>query len=204
MKYLYDKRKEVSSFRITVMVLAGAFIVIFAIREYVHYSERRSWNSETWAISPENGFVMKMEKVPMTIEERTAEYKAHVRDFLTHWYQFDQYTFIDNTNYGANLIDRKTRDNEINKYREDNTYATIQERDIILSIVVKDISIDVTQRPYTGQFSIVQSLRSKQNLKKRIIEGTFEISDTEGRSFSNPHAAVISNYKIQRIEETNN
>lgn len=201
MNYFDQKKKDVSILRSSIFLMTGFFTVILIAVLVINYKEKKSLTSETWAFSPETGNVMKMTKIPFTMEERKAEYKSHVRDFLSHWYQFDQYTFIDNTNYGANLIDKKTREIEINKYREVNTLAKLQERDIILSIVIKDISVDITQRPVKGQFSFEQTLRTSQNLNKRIIEGTFEISDTEGRSYQNPHAALISNFQITRKED---
>lgn len=204
MDYFGKKSKDVGVLRNSLFVLAGFFAFVFAVREFVNYKEKKALNTETWAISPENGFVLKMNKVPMTIEERASEYRAHVRDFLNHWYQFDQYTFIENTNYASNLIDKKTRDIEINKYREDNTLGRLQESDIILTIVVKEIKVDVTNRPYTGNFVLEQILRTKQNLNKRIIEGTFNIEDTEGRTYNNPHAALITNYQITRKENLTN
>lgn len=204
MEYLSQKRKDINVLRTALFVVAGVFTAVFTVREIIHYKQNKALTSETWAISPENGFVLKMQKVPMTIEERNSEYRAHVRDFLTHWYQFDQYTFIENTNYGSNLIDKKTRELEINKYREENTLAKLQESDIILSISIKDIKVDVTSRPYAGSFAFEQTLRTKSNLNKRVIEGTFNIEDTEGRSFANPHAALITNIQITRKENLTN
>lgn len=204
MDYFTQKKKDVGVLRSALFIITGFMAVVFIVREFIHYKEKKALTTETWAISPENGFVLKMQKVPMTIEERNSEYRAHVRDFLTHWYQFDQYTFIENTNYGANLIDKKSRDIEINKYREENTLAKLQESDIILSISIKEVKVDITSRPYKGSFAFEQTLRTKSNLNKRIIEGTFIIEDTEGRSFENPHAALMSNIQITRKENLTN
>lgn len=200
MKYFGQKNKEAITLKVLFIILAGAFCFVFGVTQYIHYKEKKALTSETWAIAPENGFVMKMQKIPFTIEERNAEYKAHVRDFLTHWFQFDQYTFMDNMNYGSNLIDKESRTREINKYREEHTLERLQESDYILTIEIKDITIDVTQRPYKGSFSLIQTLRSKEDKNKRIIEGVFNIEDSEGRSFENPHAAMIFNFQKTRQE----
>jgi hypothetical protein len=204
MDYFGKKNKDVNILRTCLFIMAGLFAFLFTLREFINYKEKRALTTETWAISPENGFVLKMNKIPITIEERNSEYRAHVRDFLTHWYQFDQYTFIENTNYASNLIDKKSREIEINKYREENTLAKLQESDIILSVIIKDIKVDATQRPYKGTFQLEQTLRTSLNLNRRIIEGTFNIEDSEGRSYSNPHAALITNYQITRKENLTN
>lgn len=204
MDYFNQKSKDIATLRIALFCITSIFCILIVVILVLNHIERKKQNTEMWAIDPGSGMSIKLNKIPFTLEERKSEYRAHVRDFLTHFYQFDQYTMRDNLDYASNLIDKKTRDAEIAKYREEHTYEKLQERDIILSVVIKTIDMNVSKYPIEGSFILEQTLRTNQYATKRIIEGIYQIEDSEGRSYQNPHMAIIKNYQIIRQEPIKN
>lgn len=200
MDYFLKKKSEFRVLRLLVVILVVVFLGVFAAREVFHYRQVQGLTGKIWAFDPRIGSVVAMEKIPFTMEERKKEYEHHVCDFLKHWFAFDQYTFLDHMDYARNLIDKESFDREISKYREENTLGVLQERDIIVTIGPPTVYIDSSKHPFAGTFSITQIMRTRDNQRKRIIEGEFTIEDTQGRSSKNPHAAMIYNYVITRKE----
>lgn len=203
MDYFFKRRNEFRVLRLLVIVLSAVFIGVFVVRELFHYRQVQGLTGKIWALDPRTGSVVAMDKIPFTMEERKKEYEHHVRDFLKHWFAFDQYTFLDHMDYARNLIDNVSFDREISKYREENTLGVLEERDIIVTVTPPSVDIDISNYPFTGSFSLTQTMRTRDNQRKRIIEGTFSIEDTQGRSSKNPHATMIYNYVITRKEIVN-
>ncbi len=200
MEHLKQKKNNFGLYKIVMIIFSIVFVLLFSVREYTHYQAISKFSGKIWAINPDNGQVFSLNSIPFTMGERQKEYEAHTKDFIRYFYQFDKNTFLSNMDLAKNLMEQKTFNQEIDKYREERTYEKIQERDIILTVEPPKVNVDILKRPYKGTFSFIQLMRTSDNYRKRIIEGVFEIKDTQGRSDDNIHACIITKYSITRKE----
>lgn len=200
MEHFKNKKKGFDLYKLVIISLLTFVLCILSIREYSHYSIVKEFTGKIWAMNPETGGVFSLESILFTPEQRKKEYNSHTRKYLKYFFQFDKNTFLDNMDAAKRLMKKESFDREIGKYREERTLETIEARDIILTIEPPIITIDMSVRPFKGTFKINQILRTTENQRKRIIEGEFNIENTQARTNDNPHAAILYNYRITRRE----
>lgn len=200
MSYLKERYQDKNTLKVVFIIVSIVYCITIIGLIVSHNLRIDKLEKTTWAIDRSSGAVIQLKNSIYTIEDRLIEYKSHVRSFLKLFYQFDEYTFLDNMKEAENYMASESFEIELNKYRKDKILERIQEDDLILSIGIKKLEVKYSNNTPIGEFTIVQSYRRGESVKKRIIEGQFKIKDTEGRSSKIPHACLMYDYIILRKE----
>lgn len=202
MKYLLSKHKESNTLKYLYFVLVLVIILVFGIREFSHYKTMQQKDATIYGIDPLSGLVVKLDRKEYTYEDRILEYENHTKMFLTHFYGFDQYCFLDNMDFCKYLMSTEDFEEELNIYRTQNIFEIIQAEDIILHAKIENLKVEYINNIPTGTFQLIQSSRNPNIsiVNKRVIEGTFKIRDIQARSSKITHACVIYDYVITRLE----
>jgi hypothetical protein len=185
-----------SAFRLMRFVTAATVACCFIFAAYLFYitSERlKENNSIIYIIDPE-GKMYSAEKVKQTIHTRLFEYENHVKNFYTLFNSYDQFSYKKNIEAALNLIGDQGRllyDLEL----ELDTYSTLREKNLSLSVEITDIHIDINTVPLSGTVTGVQTIRRLQGELKRNMNIYFTLKDVS-RSKLNPHGVLIDIYKI--------
>lgn len=137
-----------------------------------------------------------------TLETRVFEYEAHVKQFYSLFYAFDENSYQRNVDAALYLVG-DCGSSLISDYNDNKVKEQLQQKNLIVQVNIKSVKIDVNSRPITGSILGIQTVRRLNGETNRNLCATFTLIDVE-RSRDNPHGVKIENWKINdntKIEE---
>ena len=153
--------------------------------------------SSVWVVDYKTGEVSKANQKGVSgvsMDERLHEYKHHVEMFCRNYYEFDEYTFKRNVDRSLALVGSYSETLR-NKYVEGQVFRKVQENHMRVFCEVDSIKFDPKTTPVRGVFYITQRIERPAGISIRRLGFTFDIMDAGGRTETNPHAAIMDNFK---------
>ncbi len=195
-KYFKARYKQFNTTLILIGFVAVFSVIVIGLQIYDKHRFIENQNKGIWVIDKISGEAFKLKKEEYTFNHRLSEYKALTRDFVKHFYGFDEYNFLDNMEYCSYLMSNQVYQIELDKYRKDNVYEKLREQNITARAKIIEIDINNVGDKIKGQYTIEQILVSGTNVKKRVISADIVIGNIASRSYNNTYAAKITGHNI--------
>lgn len=189
-----------------ILVLLPCLFLFFSFLIYLLFTKVNKGYESIWVINPKTGVMTAAsQEVGEKPQEREAEYHNLVHQFLTHWYAFDQFTYDKNTTTALNWIGNSGKV-LLNDYKSADVYRRMQEKNMVLTIDIDSININMNTVPATGSFLLHQTVSTPAGKLVRVVEGKFNVLDLKERTLLNPHKALIEDFvpKYVKPEPTEN
>ena len=197
LKNYRSKFNFISNF-IMVFVPCVFFLICFLV--YLLFTKANKGYESIWVINPKTGIMTSaQQEVGERPEERQAEYHNLTHQFLTHWYAFDQFTFDKNTTTALNWIGNSGKI-LLNDYKSADVFRKLQEKNMVLTVDVDSIQINMNAVPTTGSFYLHQTVATPAGKLVRLVQGKFNLIDLKERTILNPHKALLEDFKPQYIK----
>lgn len=184
-----------TGFQLTKLVMISVVVISFLAITigFIVMSQEISAIRDSVVVIDRSGEVLKSDRVNAR-ETRVFEYENHVRTFYNLWYAFDEGSYISNVEKALQLIGESGKD-MLDMYLTQNLERNIKEKNLIFSVYIKDIQIDMTKNTISGYIEGEQYIKRNRGELKRNLVCTFTIYDVD-RTRDNPHGCKVDNWKI--------
>lgn len=123
-----------------------------------------------------------------------AEAVNHITTFVENMYSFDENTYAQNIERALNLIGDDGR-LLLEKLQKDDIYSMMVSRNLMFTVEVDSIGVDVSSAPYNGSFTVIQTITAGSGVSQdNVLSASFDLIRV-GRSLKNPHGLKIVNYR---------
>ena len=197
---LKNYKSDFNFIRNFVFVLLPCLFCFFGFLIYMLFTKVNRGYESIWILNPKTGVMINaQQEVGEKPQEREAEYHNLVLQFLNHWYAFDQFTYDKNTTLALNWIGNSGKI-LLNDYKSADVYRRMQEKNMVLTVDVDTININMNTVPASGNFYLHQTVATPSGKLVRIVRGNFNVLDLKERTIINPHKALIEDFKPEYIK----
>lgn len=139
-------------------------------------------------------------------EMRKYEYEDHIKTFIFKWYAFDESTYENNIKSALNLIGNRGKE-LLSDYNDINMLNSLIQKNIIYSVTIKDIHVEMKTVPVSGEILFTQTGYRARGNASRDVSVKFTLYDVS-RSRENSHGVKIEGWEVHysslegAIEET--
>ncbi len=185
-----------SAFQLTRLTVIAVVVVAFisiTLGFIVMSREIQSIRNSVVVID-RSGEVLKSE-LASSKATRIFEYRNHVKTFYTLWYSFDEGSYNSNVESALSLIGESGKD-LLDVYLTQSIERNLKEKNLVFSVYIKDIQIDMSTNPISGYIEGEQEIKRNKGSLKRNLVCSFIIYDVD-RTEDNPHGCKVDNWKIE-------
>lgn len=176
------------------VILVLCFLLVY--KEIMHRNEVELLRSSSWAVDMKTGNASQATLVLSKDNPgRYFEYKGQVELFYALWFQFDQYSFNENVSKAMDLTGNCGKIMR-QEYVELDYLKRLQEKNMVVTIQIDSIKIDMKSTPVHGICYARQTSQNANGQSKRRIYGTFDLFDLSSRSERNKHGVLIDNFEF--------
>jgi hypothetical protein len=131
---------------------------------------------------------------------RKYEYEDHIKTFVTKWYAFDESTYENNVQSALALIGNRGKE-LLSDYNDINMLNSLIQKNIIYSVTIKDLSVDMRTIPISGEITFVQTGYRARGSVSRDVVARFTLYDVS-RSRENSHGVKIEGWDVKYTSPT--
>ena len=193
MKSLFDYK---SAFKTSMMffALVCCFCVIAVIGMAVFMHRELEKQYAMIFVMDKSGAIATADRNDLDVSGRLFEYEDHVRTFYRKWYAFDESNFESNIETALYLIGDVGK-NMYQKYMEDHILRTLKQMNMVVTVEITDVQVDMNTMPRTGHITGIQTIKRMRGAVSRNMNCTFELRDVS-RSRNNPHGVKIEKWEV--------
>lgn len=129
---------------------------------------------------------------------RKYEYEDHIKTFVSKWYSFDESTYDNNIKSALNLIGNRGKE-LLSEYNDINMHNSLIQKNIIYSVTIKDIRVDMKTVPVSGEILFTQTGYRARGGVSRDVLAKFTLYDVS-RSRENSHEVKIESWEVNYSE----
>ena len=129
---------------------------------------------------------------------RKYEYEDHIKTFVLKWYAFDESTYESNIKSALNLIGNRGKE-LLSEYNDINMHNSLIQKNIIYSVTIKDIRVDMKTVPVSGEILFTQTGYRARGGVSRDVLAKFTLYDVS-RSRENSHGVKIQSWAVNYSE----
>ena len=129
---------------------------------------------------------------------RKYEYEDHIKTFVLKWYAFDESTYEGNIKSALNLIGNRGKE-LLSEYNDINMHNSLIQKNIIYSVTIKDIHVDMKTVPVSGEILFTQTGYRARGGVSRDVLVKFTLYDVS-RSRENSHGVKIEGWEVNYSE----
>lgn len=129
---------------------------------------------------------------------RKYEYEDHIKTFVFKWYAFDESTYENNIKSALNLIGNRGKE-LLSEYNDINMHNSLIQKNIIYSVTIKDIHIEMKTVPVSGEILFTQTGYRARGGVSRDVLVKFTLYDVS-RSRENSHGVKIEGWEVSYSE----
>jgi hypothetical protein len=134
-------------------------------------------------------------------EMKMYEYEDHIKSFVQSWYAFDESTYEKNINGALNWIGDRGKE-LLNEYNDINMYNSLIQKNIMYSVSISEIKINMNTIPLSGYVLFRQTGHRARGSISRDIYAEFTLYSVS-RSRENIHGVKIENWKVTYSQPEN-
>lgn len=127
-------------------------------------------------------------------EMKMYEYEDHIKSFVQSWYAFDESTYEKNINGALNWIGNRGKE-LLNEYNDINMYNSLIQKNIMYSVSISEIKINMNTIPISGYVLFKQTGHRARGSVSRDIYAEFTLYSVS-RSRENIHGVKIENWNV--------
>lgn len=129
---------------------------------------------------------------------RKYEYEDHIKTFVLKWYAFDESTYESNIKSALNLIGNRGKE-LLSEYNDINMHNSLIQKNIIYSVTIKDIHVEMKTVPVSGEILFTQTgYRARGGVSREVL-AKFTLYDVS-RSQENSHGVKIEGWEVNYSE----
>lgn len=129
---------------------------------------------------------------------RKYEYEDHIKTFVLKWYAFDESTYESNIKSALNLIGNRGKE-LLSEYNDVNMHNSLIQKNIIYSVTIKDIKVEMNTVPVSGEIYFTQTGYRARGSVSRDVLVKFTLYDVS-RSRENSHGVKIESWLVNYSE----
>ena len=187
LRSLLNYKSSFQLLRLTVLAVIVACLISLIVGYYIMVNKILEVRNQVVVID-NSGEVYKTSMM-LGRNTRIYEYNNHVKTFFRLWYAFDEGSFDYNIEIALNLIGDSGIE-LLDKYIMQNIERNIKEKNIVFSVEIKDIQIDMSTLPVTGYIEGIQTISRNRGKVQRNLVCTFIVYDVD-RTELNPHGCKV-------------
>lgn len=126
---------------------------------------------------------------------RKYEYEDHIKTFVLLWYAFDESTYENNIKSALNLIGNRGKE-LLSDYNDVNMHNSLIQKNIIYSVTIKEIRVDMKTVPVSGEIQFTQKGYRARGSVSREVLAKFTVYDVS-RSRENSHGVKIEGWDVK-------
>ncbi len=177
-----------------ITIIAIVFAFVFSVWMYLYSLKELKASKNKIYMLDAKGNAYAADEKNIDINTRAFEYEAHVKTFYNLWYSIDENSYKRNIDDALNLAGECGKE-MYNEYKEQDLLNTLRSKNLSTTVEIKEIKIEVTQRPITGYIKGIQTIKRLGGEISRNMNCTFQLHDVD-RSRENPHGVKIENWKV--------